>query len=91
LPSAHGLTLGEAAFAECLFHEWATPSATVGEHFAKCFWLDRATSVAEDDKAGAALKKVHAPPIIEWASLTSRPLGSTGGIYQSCIGSSIHE
>lgn len=30
-------------------------SATVGEHFAKCFWLDRATSIAEDDKADAAL------------------------------------
>jgi hypothetical protein len=36
--SAHGLTLGKAAFAESFFTEWATPSATLGEHFAECFW-----------------------------------------------------
>jgi hypothetical protein len=32
-----GLTLGEAAFAESLFPECATPSATLGEHSVECF------------------------------------------------------
>jgi hypothetical protein len=38
LPSARGLTLGEAASVVYLFHEWATLNATLGKHVPKCFW-----------------------------------------------------
>jgi hypothetical protein len=38
LPSAHGLTLGEAASAMYLFPEWATPNATLSKHITQCFW-----------------------------------------------------
>jgi hypothetical protein len=38
LPSARGLTLGEAASAVYLFPEWATPNATLGKHVTQCFW-----------------------------------------------------
>jgi hypothetical protein len=38
LPSAHGLTLSEAASAVYLFLEWATLNATLGKHVTQCFW-----------------------------------------------------
>jgi hypothetical protein len=38
LPSARGLTLGEATTAVYLFPEWVTPNATLGNHVTQCFW-----------------------------------------------------
>jgi hypothetical protein len=38
LPSARGLTFGEAASAVYLFLEWATLNATLGKHVTQCFW-----------------------------------------------------
>jgi hypothetical protein len=38
LPSARGLSLGEAAFVVYLFLEWATLNGTLGKHVTHCFW-----------------------------------------------------